>query len=358
MVGVDKTEELKAQVDAALTQKKPLEIRGGDSKRFYGRQPELELTPLEIHSHQGIVNFAPTELIMTARAGTRIREINQALHEQGQHLAFEPPEFHGTATLGGTLATGFSGPARPWGGGARDHMLGVRLLNGRGQVLRFGGEVIKNVAGYDVSRLMVGAMGTLGVILEASFKVMPKPTTEKTVVRPMDRQQGLEFMEGLGAKPSPLRGAVHLDGNVYLRLCGSETNVQTAIQELGGDVLPPESSFWHDLREFSHPFFETPLPIWRIVLPTGARPSLPGEIMADWSGGQWWVCSDAPPEKIRGPVSEVSGHAIMFRGGDRTGDVFPPLPPPMASLQARIRAAFDPEEIFNPGKISPTRNGI
>lgn len=357
MDDADRTENLKAQVDRAISERISLEIRGGGSKAFYGRESGPGARLLETACHRGIVHYAPTELVMTARAGTPIREINAALAEKRQRLPFEPPEMDGHGTLGGTLATGFSGPARPWAGAARDHVLGTRILNGRGQVLRFGGEVMKNVAGYDVSRLMVGAMGTLGVILDSSFKVLPEPECEAGVVLPMERDAALDFMAGLGAEPLPLSGAAHCDGKLHLRLSGSEAGVRMATQRLGGEASSADDGLWHGLREFTHPFFGSGLPLWRIALPAGARPALPGDVLVDWGGGQWWLCSDAPVEAIRGPVSGVGGHATLFRGGDRAGAVFHPPLPAMATLQERIRAAFDPEGIFNPGRMAPAADG-
>ncbi len=353
MEDADRTEDLKTQVDSAVADRTPLEIRGGGSKTFYGGKSGPPLQLLETDGHRGIVHYAPTELVITARAGTRIRDINAALAEKNQRIPFEPPEMDGHGTLGGTLATGFSGPARPWAGAARDHVLGTRILNGRGQVLRFGGEVMKNVAGYDVSRLMVGAMGTLGVILESSFKVMPEPEMEASLALEMDHDAGLDFMAGLGAQPLPLNGAVLHDGSLHLRLSGSEAGVRMAMRRLGGEEPSDGEGFWRGLREFTHPFFETGLPVWRIALPAGARPDLPGEVLVDWGGGQWWLGSQAPVEAIREPVSGAGGHATLFRGGDRESAVFQPLSPAMAALQERIRASFDPEGIFNPGRMMP-----
>ena len=357
MEDADRTEDLKTQVEDAVADRTPLEIRGGGSKAFYGGMPAPPLQLLETAGHRGIVHYAPTELVITARAGTPIRDINAVLAEENQRIPFEPPEMDGHGTLGGTLATGFSGPARPWAGAARDHVLGTRVLNGRGQVLRFGGEVMKNVAGYDVSRLMVGAMGTLGVILESSFKVLPEPEREASVVLRMDHDSGLDFMAGLGAEPLPLSGAVLYDGLLHLRLSGSEAGVGMTMQRLGGEELVDGGGFWRGLREFTHPFFDTGLPVWRIALPTGARPELPGDVLVDWGGNQWWVSSQAPAEAIRGPVSGAGGHATLFRGDDRENAVFHPLSPAMAALQERIRASFDPEGIFNPGRMMPPGQG-
>ncbi len=357
MEDADRTEDLKAQVDSAVADRTPLEIRGGGSKTFYGGKSSPPLQLLETAGHRGIVHYAPTELVITARAGTRIRDINDALAEKRQRIPFEPPEMDGHGTLGGTLATGFSGPARPWAGAARDHVLGTRVLNGRGQVLRFGGEVMKNVAGYDVSRLMVGAMGTLGVILESSLKVLPEPEMEASLVLEMDHGAGLDFMAGLGAQPLPLSGAVLHDGSLHLRLSGTEAGVGMAMRRLGGEEPSDGEGFWRGLREFTHPFFETGLPVWRIALPAGARPDLPGDVLVDWGGGQWWLCSQAPAEAIREPVSGAGGHATLFRGGDGESAVFHPLSQAMAVLQERIRASFDPEGIFNPGRMMPPGQG-
>ena len=328
-----------------------MEIIGGGSKRFYGRVGQKTDVVIDMTDHAGVVHYAPTELVISARAGTRIRDINRLLADQGQQLPFEPPELHGYATLGGTLAAGFSGPARPWSGSVRDHVLGTRIINGRGEVLRFGGEVMKNVAGYDVSRLMVGAMGTLGLILEASIKVLPRPPEEVSLALHMERDEALAFMNALGDRPLPVTGAVFYGDMVYLRLSGSEAGVASAISELGGDELPSSGEVWRSLREFEHPFFKTPLPIWRIALPALSAPELPGEVLVDWAGQQWWLRSDAEPTQIRSLVTAAGGHATLFRGGDRLGDVFHPLPVAMAALQERIRRAFDPHGLFNPGRL-------
>ncbi len=349
---MDRTEDLRVQVQDAYSQGTPLAIQGGNSKAFYGQHPKPALPLLQTGPHEGIVYYEPTELVVTARAGTRVSDINTVLAEQNQQLAFEPPEMNGQATWGGTLASGFSGPARPWSGAARDHVLGVRILNGRGQVLRFGGEVMKNVAGYDVSRLMVGSMGTLGVILEASVKVLPKPQTQVTVTLAMNREQGLEFMARLGSQPLPINGAVLFESRLYLRLCGSEAGVREAMGQVGGDVFPRGENFWQGLREFTHPFFQTDLSLWRLSLPIRTNLDLPGEVLIDWGGHQWWLRSNALTEAIRSSVSAVGGHATRFRGENRESDVFQRLPAPMATLQERIRLAFDPKGIFNPASVS------
>ncbi len=351
MRDADQSAALRDQVAAAHAAGGSLEICGGGSKRFYGRESDTPGPVLETVGHRGVVHYAPTELVVTARAGTPIREINAVLSENGQQLPFEPPELDGDATVGGTLAAAFSGPARPWCGAVRDHVLGTRVINGRGKLLRFGGEVMKNVAGYDVSRLMVGAMGTLGLVLEASLKVLPKPEREVTLAFHMERSDALVFMNGLGDRPLPLTGAVFHGGIVYLRLAGSAAAVSVAMSELSGEELPSSDAIWRSLREFEHPFFDTKLPVWRIALPALAEPELPGEVLIDWGGGQWWLRSDAPVATIRDPVSALGGHATLFRGGDRGGEVFHPLPPAMAALQERIRRAFDPAGVFNPGRM-------
>ncbi len=349
----DQTAELTARVEEVLTQQSTLEIRGGGSKVFYGRKTDSVQDVLNISGHSGVVNYAPTELVVTARAGTSIRDLQIVLAEQNQHLAFEPPDGHGHATLGGTLAAGFSGPSRPWAGAVRDHVLGTRIINGRGQVLRFGGEVMKNVAGYDVSRLMVGAMGTLGVILEASLKVLPIPEREISLAFHLDRASALSFMQELGSRPLPVTGALFFGDLVYLRLSGSDAAVTSAKDALGGDELASSEDIWRALREFEHPFFKTPLPVWRISMPPGQAPDLPGEVLIDWAGTQWWLRSEAPMDAIRSPVAAAGGHATLFRGGSRDSDVFHPHAPAMAALQDRIRKAFDPQGIFNPGRLAP-----
>jgi glycolate oxidase FAD binding subunit len=344
----DQTDELREAVTRAFAAKAPLCVRGGDSKAFYGRRPVGQ--PLDLGSHRGIVAYEPSELVLTARAGTPLSEVEAALAAERQTLPFEPPHFGPTATLGGTVACGLSGPRRPYAGAARDFVLGVQVVSGRGEVLRFGGQVMKNVAGYDVSRLMVGALGTLGVLLEVSIKVLPAPAREVTVVLEADAPAAVETMNRLAARPLPLSAACHAAGRLYLRLAGSERGVEAARASLGGETT--DGGFWEALREHGLPFFAGEGPLWRLSVPPTAPPlDLDGPTLLDWGGAQRWLRTEAGAARIRQIAGSAGGHATLFRGGDRDAEVFHPLAPPVAALHRRLKAAFDPAEVLNPGRF-------
>jgi glycolate oxidase FAD binding subunit len=346
----DLTDSLREAVAAAYASGSPLRVRGGGSKDFYGRRATGH--PLAVAGHRGILAYEPSELVVTARAGTRLADIESALAEHRQMLPFDPPRFGHPATLGGTVACGLSGPRRPYAGAARDFVLGVRIINGQAEVLRFGGQVMKNVAGYDVSRLMAGALGTLGVLLEVSVKVLPVPAAEVTLVQEMDDGSAITTMNRLAGRPLPLSAACHLEGRLYLRLSGSLSGVRAACETLGGEEVPKD--FWVGLREHDLPFFAGEAALWRLSVPPAAPPlDLPGAWILDWGGAQRWLRSGADTATVRAATAAAGGHATLFRGGDRDGEVFHPLSPPVAELHRRLKAAFDPKRILNPGRLYP-----
>jgi glycolate oxidase FAD binding subunit len=346
----DLTDALREQVKDAAARGRALNIVGFGTKAFLGRTPRGE--PLVVAGHRGILSYAPTELVITARAGTPLAEIDAALADHGQLLAFEPPHFGEGATLGGTIACGLSGPRRPYAGAARDFVLGVKVINGRGEVLTFGGEVMKNVAGYDVSRLMTGAFGTLGVLLEVSLKVLPRPAREMTLVHERSADQALAAMTSWAGKPLPLSAACYDGHRLYVRLSGAESAVSSARTRIGGDELAEGAVFWERLREHHHAFFATGRPLWRLSLPPAAPLlALPGKWLLDWGGAQRWLCSEADPQTVRQAAESAGGHASLFRGGDRESTVFHPLAPPLRALHGRLKHAFDPQGILNPGRM-------
>jgi glycolate oxidase FAD binding subunit len=348
--GGDRSLEIQEAVKQAIESRQPVHIRGGNTKSFYGRAAQGQ--PLDVSEHSGIVDYERSELVLTARAGTPLNQIEVILSERGQMLAFEPPHFGAAATLGGTIACGLSGPRRPYTGAARDFVLGAKIINGKGELLHFGGQVMKNVAGYDVSRLMVGAMGTLGVLLEVSLKVLPAPAHEITVVIEKDDEAALTAMNDWAGQSLPITAAGYIRGHVYIRLSGTEKSVATALRKFGGEQYGPGRQFWHDLREHTHKYFQTTTPLWRISLAPGTPMlKLPGDWFVDWGGAQRWLKSDAPAEHIRTAVDEVGGHATLFRGGDRSGEVFHPLPGPLANLHRRLKNAFDPEHMLNRNRM-------
>ncbi len=298
--------------------------------------------------HQGIVTYEPTELVITARSGTPLSAIEAALAGERQMLGFEPPRFGDGATLGGTIACGFSGPRRPFAGAARDFVLGVKMINGKAEVLSFGGQVMKNVAGYDVSRLLCGSLGTLGVILEVSLKVLPTPASELTVTFELSANDAIVRMNEWAAQPLPLSGACYSEDTLYIRLSGTETAVKAAHARLGGDVHKKGSEYWTNVKEHRREFFGGSTPLWRLSVPPAAMMlDLPGKWTLDWGGAQRWLKSDAAPEVIRRAATSAGGQATLFRGAIAGTPRFHPLPPAMQALQQRIKHALDPAGLFN-----------
>ncbi|GAB4510928.1 MAG: glycolate oxidase subunit GlcE [Sulfuricaulis sp.] len=341
----DISQQLAEAIKAAVKRRTSLTIIGSGSKRFYSG--DIKGEKLDVTGHRGIVSYEPTELVVTARAGTPLAEIEAALADKGQMLAFEPPWFGETATLGGTIACGFSGPRRPYAGAARDHVLGARIINGKGEILHFGGEVMKNVAGYDVSRLMVGALGTLGVLLEVSLKVLPKPAKEITLGFAMPADKAITTMNTWGAQPLPLSATCHAGDTLYARLSGTELGVQAARAKLGGKALDKSDEFWRDIREHRHGFFQGDTPLWRLsVPPATASMNLPGQWLIDWGGAQRWLRSDAPAADIRRETEKAGGHATLFRRAGQNGASFHPLPAAVAILQQNLKRAFDPNGVI------------
>jgi glycolate oxidase FAD binding subunit len=345
----DRGEAFRASVLEALATGRSVEIRGSGSKGFFGgaAKPSADAVPLATTAHRGILSFEPTELVITARGGTPLSEIEAALAEHGQMLAFEPPHFGAGATLGGTLACGFSGPRRAFAGAARDFVLGCRILNGRGEILAFGGQVMKNVAGFDVSRLMVGALGSLGVILEASLKVLPKPDSELTLALEMTEEAAVAAMNRWCGQPWPLSGLAYDGYLVHARLAGAEPAVVAARRAFGGEAVAEGAAFWRDLREQRLPFFRGEGNLWRLSLaPATPPPDLPGARFHDWGGALRWLRTDAPAAAVFRAAGAVGGHATLFRGRSDDGRIFQPLPPVSKALHENLRRAFDPQNIF------------
>ncbi|NVK43088.1 MAG: glycolate oxidase subunit GlcE [Oceanospirillaceae bacterium] len=346
----DISKQLQEQILQARQSGTKLDIRGGGSKRFMGR--EAIGRPLEVGRHRGIVSYEPVELVLTARAGTPLEEISAVLDEHGQMLSFEPPLYSGRATLGGTLACNQSGPGRPWWGSVRDQVLGIRLINGLGDELRFGGQVMKNVAGYDVSRLQAGAMGTLGLITEVSLKVLPKPAETLTLVTEAGMAEAVQLMNARAGEPKPLSAACWLDGRLYLRLSGARTAVDATVRQWGGELLADDQAFWQALRDQRLDFFESEAPLWRFSIRSSAEPlPLDGDWLIDWGGAQRWYRGDADRERIEQLAAAAGGQATLFRGGDRLGEVMPAQAPALKLIQQRLKKAFDPDGLFNPGRL-------
>lgn len=345
----DISADIKARVESAAADGTPLAIAAGGTKQFMGRMIQAE--DLDVSAHRGVISYEPTELVLTARAGTPLDTVESTLAERGQMLAFEPPHFGDGATLGGTVACGLSGPRRPYAGAIRDFVLGVTLVNGKGEILRFGGEVMKNVAGYDVSRLVTGSFGTLGIVLDVSLKVLPIPIEDLTLVFEMDLAEAIVQMNRWAARPLPISAACHDGDRLRIRLSGTSGGVKTAAERIGGERQNGDG-FWRDLREHKLEFFSDDTPLWRLSVPPAAPSlALPGRTLVEWGGALRWLKSDADSASIRSVASAAGGHATLFRGGDRTGQVFHPLPAKLHDIHRRLKSAFDPERIFNPGRM-------
>ena len=266
-----------------------------------------------------------------------------------QMLPCEPPAFGEGATVGGMIACGLSGPRRPWSGSVRDFVLGTRVITGQGKLLRFGGEVMKNVAGYDLSRLMAGSHGCLGLITEVSLKVLPKPRQCLSISLEMDIERALPQLAQWGQQPLPISAACHDGSRLHLRLEGGEGSVAAAHERLGGERL--DASYWDDLNEQRLSFFDEDQPLWRLSLPHNTpRLSLPGRQLVDWGGAQRWLKSDAEAAFIRQVVDEVGGHVTCFSHG-LTDTPFQPLPPALMRYHRNLKQQLDPRGIFNPGRL-------
>ena len=314
----------------------------------YGRQVDGET--LSVAGHRGIVSYDPSELVVVARSGTPLAEIEVRLAACGQQLAFEPPRLGRASTIGGVVAAGLSGPRRPFAGAVRDCVLGATIVDGRGQVLRFGGQVFKNVAGFDAFRLMAGALGCLGVILEVSLRVTPAPRREDALALEIGSHAARTRLCELMARPTPLSGAFHDGARLHLRLSGGEAGVAALAAELGGETEALD--FWDQVRDLRHPSLAGDGPLWRLSLPQRAAIPPVGEVAAwDWAGSQVWLRSDAAPAAIWDAAAAAGGHATLFRGANAGDEVFQPLAPPMLALHSRLKAAFDPAGILNPGRM-------
>jgi glycolate oxidase FAD binding subunit len=352
MQGQDDSARLQAQVAAACAANTPLHIVGGNSKAFYGGTMPNAI-PLSTCNHHGIVAYEPSELVLTVRSGTPLQVVENLLANQGQILGFEPPHFAATATIGGAVACGLSGPRRPFAGSVRDFVLGCQLINGQAEILRFGGQVIKNVAGFDVSRLMAGAMGQLGVLLQISLKVLPMPEAELTHHQAVaDPMAAIARMQQWQGQPWPLSGLCYVDGQIYYRLSGATTAIQGAAQALGGDRLADGIDFWQALREQQLPFFQDDRPLWRISLPPATAPlPLPGDWLLDWGGSQRWLKTSTAAASIHTIAKAHNGYAVCYRSTDKSAWL--QLEPGLLALQQNIRQAFDPQRLFNRNRLLP-----
>ncbi len=365
-------ETIRDQILTAAAGRRVLRIRGGGSKDFYGQSLEGEL--LETAEYSGIVSYEPTELVLTARCGTPLGEIDAALKECGQALPFDPPAFGTNATIGGVVASGLSGPRRQSVGAVRDYVLGAALMNSRAEVLYFGGQVMKNVAGYDVSRLLCGSMGTLGLITEVSLKVLPVPPADVTVGWRLKQAPALALMNEWGGQPLPVAATAWHGDDLGVRFCGAQAAVAAAVklfeQRYKAVTLPADEahSFWQRLREQQLAFFQGDAPLWRVSLPSTVAPlALAGptvttssdsaDVLIEWGGALRWLRYSGSASELRAYVAALGGTACLFRGGDKSVGVFHRLAAINARINHRLKQEFDPLGIFNPGRMYPPRMG-
>ena len=357
------------RVRAAAAHQTPLRIRGGGTKDFHGLALQGEV--LDTRALSGIVSYEPSELVVTARAGTPLAELEALLAETGQCLPFEPPHFGDGATVGGMVAAGLSGPARASVGAVRDYLLGVTLLNGKAELLTFGGQVMKNVAGYDVSRLMAGAWGTLGLLTEVSLKVLPVAPAEATLRFELGQAEALRRLHAWGGQPLPLNAScwVHDAGvdTLYVRLRGAVAAVEAACRSMGGERQDNArvAADWAACRDQALPWFaagpSAGLDLWRLSLPATAPVlALPGGVappLVEWHGALRWVqAAPGHAQALHDAARQVGGSASLFRA--HSGDAasvaasFDPLPAGLQAIHERLRQSFDPVGIFNPGRMA------
>ncbi|MES3002809.1 MAG: glycolate oxidase subunit GlcE [Pseudomonadota bacterium] len=353
------------RIRAAAASATPLQIRGGGSKDFYGETPVGEL--LDTREFSGIVSYEQSELVVTVRAGTPLSELEALLGESGQCLPFEPPHFAGGATVGGMVASGLNGPARASVGSVRDYVLGIVMVNGKGELLTFGGQVMKNVAGYDVSRLMVGALGTLGLITEVSLKVLPAPVAEATLKFEMKHVQALQRLNAWGGQPLPLNASCWVDDDgvptLYLRLRGAAAAVESACKSLGGEMQDNAAAArdWQRCRDQRLPWFNErgERDLWRLSVPqTAPVLDLPEAPFIEWHGGQRWIRAEAgDAQRLRKAASDAGGHATLFARSPGAASAktprFAPLAPAVEHIHRELKRQFDPAGIFNPGRLIP-----
>ncbi|MFO1228516.1 glycolate oxidase subunit GlcE [Roseateles sp.] len=354
---------LKDAIAAATESRQPLRITGHGSKDFYGG--DLVGTPLSTQALNGITAYEPSELFVSVLAGTPIGGLEALLLEQRQRLAFEPPRFGGQGTVGGMVATGLSGPSRAALGSVRDHLLGATILNGQGELLSFGGTVMKNVAGYDLSRVLAGSMGVLGLIAEVTLKVVPLPASTLTLRFDADQPEALRLMNTWAGQPLPIEATAWWDGALLVRLAGASNAVKMTAAQLGGEAIPEPgaSQFWFGLRDQRDEFFASAanavfansdglVRFWRLSVPsTAPELKLHGEQLVEWGGALRWVCTPLASHQVREAAAAVGGHATLYFAQDKAPGAFAPLPAPLMAIHRRLKASFDPQGVFNPGRL-------
>ncbi|MFT5420039.1 MAG: glycolate oxidase FAD binding subunit [Candidatus Endobugula sp.] len=371
----DDTKNIIDRMKQAYDTKTPISIEGNGTKHLLGNRINSDAPVISTREHSGIINYEPVELVMTARAGTTLAEIDAVLGENQQTLACDPARFNGQATIGGSLASNQAGPSRPWTGSLRDHVLGVNLINGKGEYLRFGGKVMKNVAGYDVSRLQAGAMGTLGLMTEISFKVLPRANATMTVRQASPQAEAINTMNQLAGQPTPLSAASWVDGYVYLQFSGATIAVDKILETFtrehnNTEILSREkaSVFWVTLRDRQLDFFN-PLSsnesLWRFSINSTAWDDFSLSIddsawLVDWGGALRWLKGDFDQEKLSHWAQRHGGEVTLFDKNNSHNEgafagagqiTLPSIDPVIQRIQTNIKDSFDPQHILNIGRL-------
>jgi len=344
-------QDLRLRVSDAHGAKTPLRLRGAGTKDFYGER--CDGTVLDVRGYRGVVDYEPSELVITARCGTPLSEVENMLDRNQQFLAFEPPAFGGDPTIGGIIASGLSGPRRVQAGAVRDFVLGAVLLCAQGELLHFGGKVIKNVAGFDLARLLCGSLGILGVITEVSLKVLPLPRAELTLRFELTAPQALELFNRWGGQPLPISASAWWQGEARVRLSGAPAALHAARARLGGELLEAGAAapWWRSLRDQTHAFFSQPGALWRLSLPSTAPPLASAATqLIEWGGALRWCAGDTDGADLRALAIAAGGTALHWRGGV-AGSRFHPLAPTVLEIHRRLKRRFDPHAIFNPGRL-------
>lgn len=342
-------------VRAAAAARTALSLRAGGSKDFYGR--DVDAPVLDLRGYRGVVEYEPTELVVVARCGTRLAELEALLASEGQQLAFEPPHFAPTATVGGAVAAGLSGPSRAYSGSLRDFVLGVEAINGKGELLRFGGKVMKNVAGYDLARVYAGSLGTLGLITEVALKVLPRAPAQVTLEFELGQADALQRLNTWAGQALPINASAwensSAGGRLRVRLAGAHAALAAARAKLGGTPVDEAAAraYWSSLREQRHDFFAGASRLWRLALPqTTPALALDGPQLIEWGGAQRWLISSAPADEIFAAAQGLGGHATLFRGRTYGETVFAAPDATARAIMRRLKSEFDPHGIFNPGR--------
>ena len=354
----DFIDDLCKRVELAARNKTQLRPVGGGTKHFYGGP--LQGEEVDMRPWAGIVEYEPTELVITVKPGTRLAEVEAALAAQKQELAFEPPRLGANGTIGGAIASGLAGPARLSKGGVKDYVLGCTLLDGKGQLLHFGGVVMKNVAGYDVARVIPGSMGTLGVVTELSIKVMPVAPAEASLQFDMDVNKAISQSNLWLSKPLPISATFFDNGTLTVRLRGASAAVQAALKNMGGQEMDTQQAqaFWTGVRDQQHHFFNGEGDLWRLAVPpTTVDLAMPGQSVHEWGSGLRWLRVDpgVTAEQIRATAKRVGGHATLYRTSKESSRIHAFQQPDavMLKLQRRLKEQFDPAGVFSINRLSP-----